>query len=111
MEAVAVGIHGYHSDKIARLKVPHGLWYAEFFQQVHAVDCCNLVRIVLGCSTDGIQVNGANLLQRSQSPGAHSTLSDNCSDAKLPENVRLIWLFANRSGRSGGLHVPSAVFV
>ena len=69
------------------------------------------VGIVLGRAADGVQVDGAVLLQGGQGLGAHAAFADDRPDAEFADDVRLVGLLADAGGGAGRLDLPLALFV
>ena len=80
MQAVAVRVHRDDASEAFRLQVPHRFRNTEL-HEVDAIDVLEAFRIILRSAADGIQVNTAMLLQRSQRLRSHAAFAD---DARMP---------------------------
>ena len=59
-------VHGDDGREVPRFEYPHGFGDAEFLQQIDAVDFGQAARVELRGAADGVEINGAQFLQRRQ---------------------------------------------
>ena len=89
--------------------MPHSFGGTEFVEQVDSEDFGQAARVVLCGAADGVQVHGAEFLERGEGPLAHAAFAHHPADAVALDDVRFVGFFADAGGRSGSGSAPADV--
>ena len=94
------------AGKSRHVEVPHRLGRAELHQR-HAGHALDAARVELRRAADGVEIDGAGLLQPGQRLRAHAALADDRAHAVALDDVGLVRLLADARRRAGGGHAPA----
>src|SRR5436305_1021813 len=93
------GIHCHYCWKFFHQQFPNGFRSAELFHQIDVAYRLDTLGQNLGSPANGMEINTAALLARSQSALTHPAFANHSAQIIFLDQMPLVRLFANRSGR------------